>query len=74
MINVVNEQARFFNMYKAVFINIDSITISISVFVMKRLDHELLLKRSFQRAAHMSSININNESFDMILHSSNEKK
>ena len=41
---------------------------------MKRSDHEFLLKRSFQRAARMSFININNESLEMILHSLNEKK
>ena len=74
MINVINERARFFNVCEAVLINIDSITILISVFVVKRSDHELLLKRFFQRAARMSSININNESLEMILHSLNEKK
>ena len=74
IINVTDERARFFDMCEAVFISIDSITISISVFVVKRSDHELFLKRSFQRAACMSFININNESFKIILHSSNEKK
>ena len=74
MINVTDEWARFFDVCEAVFISIDSITISISVFVMKRSDHELLLKRPFQRAAHMSSINMNDESLEMILHSLNEKK
>ena len=48
--------------------------ISISVFVVKPSDHELLLKRSFQRAAYMNSINMNNESFEIILHSLNEEK
>ena len=51
MIDVINERARFFNMCKIVFISIENIMISISVFVVKRLDHELLLKRFFQRAA-----------------------
>ena len=74
MINVINERARFFDVCETVFISIDSITISISVFVVKRSDHELLLKRSFQRAARMSSINMNDESLEMILHSLNEKK
>ena len=67
IINVTDERARFFNVCEAVFINIDSIMISISAFVMKRSDYEFLLKKFFQRAAHMSSININNESFEMIL-------
>ena len=74
IINVINERARFFNVCEIIFISIDSITISISVFVMKCSDHKLLLKRFFQRAAHMSFINMNNESFKMILHSLNEKK
>ena len=74
MINVINERARFFDVCETVFISIDSITISISVFVVKRSDHELFLKRSFQRAACISSINMNNESFEMILHFLNEKK
>ena len=66
MINVINERARFFDVCETVFISIDSITISISVFVVKRSDHELFLKRLFQRAARMSSININDKSFEMI--------
>ena len=74
IINVINERACFFNVCETVSINIDSITISISVFVVKRPDHELLLKRLFQRVARISSINMNNESFEMILHSLNEKK
>ena len=74
MINVIKERARFFNVCETVFISIDSIIISVAVFVMKRSDHELLLERSFQRAARMSFININDESFKMILYSLNEKK
>ena len=74
MINVTDERARFFDVYEAVFINIDSITISISVSVVKRSDHELLLRKLFQRAARMSSINMNNEFFEMVLHSLNGKK
>ena len=71
---MIDERARFFNVYETILINIDSITISISVFVVKRSDHELFLKRLFQRAARMSSININNESFEIILYSLNEEK
>ena len=74
MINVINERARFFDVCETVSINIDNITISISVFVVKRSNHELFLKRSFQRAVHINSINMNDESFEMILHSLNEKK
>ena len=74
MINVINERARFFNVCETVFIRIDSITISISVFVVKRLNHKLFLKRLFQCAARMNSININHEFLKIILHSLNEKK
>ena len=74
IINIIDERARFFNVCEAVFINIDNITILISVFVVKRSDHKLFLKRLFQRAVHKSFINMKNESFKMILHSLNEKK
>ena len=47
MINVINERARFFDVCETVFIDIDSITISIFVFVVKRSDYEFLLKRLF---------------------------
>ena len=74
MINVINKRARFFNVCDTVFKNIDIIIISISVFVVRRLNYELLLKRFFQRAARMNSININNKLFEMILSSLKEKK
>ena len=74
MINIIDKRARFFDVCETVSINIDIITISISVFVMKRSDHELLLKKFFQRAARMSFTNINNKSFEIILHFLNKKK
>ena len=67
MIDVIDERARFFDVCEAVSISIGSITISIPVFVMKRSDHELLLRRLFQRAVRMNSINMNDKSFEMIL-------
>ena len=74
MININNERAYFFDICKVILISIDSITISILIFVMKRLDYELLLKKFFQRAARISFININDKLFKMILYSLNEKK
>ena len=74
IINITDERARFFDVYETVFISIDIITISISVFVVKRSNHELILKRLFQRAAHISSINMNDESFEIVLHSLNKEK
>ena len=47
MINVIDKQARFFDVCKTIFINIENIIISISVFVVKRSDHELFLKSLF---------------------------
>ena len=74
IINVIDKRARCFDVCETVLINIDSITISISVFVVKCSDHELLLKKLFQRAARINFININVESFEMILHFLNKKK
>ena len=74
MIDVTDERVRFFDVCEVVSISINSITISISVFVMKRSNHELLLKRPFQCALRMNSINMNDESFEIILYSLNEKK
>ena len=74
MINIINKRVRFFNVYEAVFINTDSIIISISIFVIKRSDYELFLKRFFQRAICMNPINMNNELFEIILHFFNGKK
>ena len=74
MINVIDERARFFDVCETDFISINSITILISVFVIKRLNHELLLKRFFQRTSRMNFINMNDESFEMILHFLNEEK
>ena len=45
MINITDEQICFFNVYEAVFINIESIIILICVFVVKRSDHDLLFER-----------------------------
>ena len=74
MINVINERTRFFNVCETVFISIDSIIISISVFVVKRSDYEFFSKSFFQRAAYMSFINMNDKSLKTILHFLNEKK
>ena len=74
MINVINERVHFFDVYKTVFISIDRITISIPVFVIKCSNHELFLKRFFQRVIYLSFINMNNESLKTILHSLNKKK
>ena len=74
MINVIDERARFFDVCEAVLISIDNIMISISVFVVERSDHELLLKKSFQRVAYINSINMNDKSREMILYSLNEEE
>ena len=74
IINVIDERARFFDVCETVSVSIDHIIISIFIFVVKCSDHELLLKRFFQNAARMNSINIHDKSFEIILHSSNEKK
>ena len=74
IINATDEQVCFFNICEAVFINIESIIVSISVFVVKRSDHEFFLKRFFQRVARINFININNKFFKIILHFLNDEK
>ena len=66
IINIIDERVRFIDVCKTVFINIDSITISTSVFVVKRSDYELFLKEFVQRTARINFINIKNKSFKMI--------
>ena len=74
IINAIDERVRFFNVCKVVLINIENIIISVSVFVVKRSDHEFLFKRFFQRAARMSFINMNNEFLKIMLHFLNNEK
>ena len=40
MMNFINERARFFDVYKLIFINIKNIIIPIFIFVIKRLNHD----------------------------------
>ena len=72
--NFINEHAHFFNVCELMFINIKSIIISISIFMIKRSNHKFSLKRSFQRIARMNVVNINDNSLKMILYSLNNKK
>ena len=74
MMNFIDERARFFDICKSIFINIENIIISIFIFVIERFDHDLFLDRFFQRIVHMNVVNINNDSLKMILHSLNDKK
>ena len=74
MINVIDERARFFDVYEAISINIKSVIVSISVFIVKRSNYKLFFKRFFQRAARINFVNINDEFFKMMLHSLNEEK
>ena len=70
----INERARFFDVYKSIFINIKNIIISIFIFVIKCLNHDLFLDRFFQRIARINVINMNDNSLKMILHSLNDEK
>ena len=74
IINAINKLICFFNVCEVVFINIESIIISISIFGIKRFDHEFLFKRFFQRAVYMNFININDEFLKIILHFLNDEK
>ena len=72
--NVINERTYFFEIWETISINIENIIVLISVFIVKRLNHELSFKRFFQRVARMNFVNIINKFFEIILYSLNEKK
>ena len=74
IINFIDERARFFNVYKSIFVNIKNIIISIFIFVIKCSDHDFLLDRFFQRIVYMNVININDNLLKMMLHSLNDEK
>ena len=74
MMNFMNKRTRFFIVYELIFVKIKNIIISISIFVIKRLNHDFFLNRFFQRIIHMNAININDDLLKMILHSLNDEK
>ena len=74
MMNFTDERARFFDICESRLISIESIIILISIFVIKRSNHELLLNRFFQRIVCISVVNMNDNSLKMMLHSLNDEK
>ena len=47
IINFINKRARFFNVYKSIFVNIKNIIISIFIFVIECFDYDFFLNRFF---------------------------
>ena len=74
MMNFINKHARFFNICKSIFINIENIIISIFIFVIERLNHDFFLDRFFQRIVHINIVNMNDNLLKMMLHSLNDEK
>ena len=74
MMSFINERACFFDVCESIFVNIENIIISIFIFVIKRLNHDLFFNHFFQRIARMNVVNINNDLLKMILHSLNDEK
>ena len=74
IINFINERAHFFNVYKSIFVNIENIIISIFIFVIERLNHDLFFNHFFQRIIHINVVNINNDLLKIILHLLNDEK
>ena len=72
--NFIDERARFFDVYKSIFVNIENIIISTFIFVIERSDHDFFLDHFFQRITRMNVINMNDKSLKMILHSLNDEK
>ena len=74
IISFTDKRARFFDVYKSIFINIESIIISIFIFVIERLNYKLFLNRFFQRITCMNVVNMNDDSLKMMLHLLNDEK
>ena len=74
MINFINERARFFDVYESIFVNIENIIISISIFVIERSNHDFFFDRFFQCIVRMNAINMNDDSLKIILYSLNDEK
>ena len=74
IINFTDERVRFFDVCKSIFINIENIIISISIFVIERSNHELFLNRFFQRITRINVVNINDDSLKRMLHLLNDEK
>ena len=74
MLNFINERARFFNVYKSIFVIIENIIILIFIFMIERSDHDFFFNRFFQRIICMNVINMNNDLLKMILYSLNDEK
>ena len=75
IMNFINKRVCFLDIYESIFINIESIIISIFIFVIKRSNYEFLLDRFFQRIIRMNIVNMNNDSLKIMLRSlDNEKR
>ena len=74
MMNFINERARFFDVCKSIFVNIENIIIFAFIFVIECSDHDLFFDRFFQRIVCMNVVNMNNDSLKMILYSLNDEK
>ena len=74
MMNFTDERARFFDICESMFINIESIIISIFIFMIEQSNHELFLDRFFQRTARINTVNMNDDLLKMMLHFLNDEK
>ena len=72
--NFINERVCFFDVCESMLISIESIIISIFIFVIKRSNYKLLFNRFFQRIVRMNVVNMNNNLLKIMLHSLNDKK
>ena len=72
--NFIDERARFFDVCESIFVNIESIIISIFIFVVERSNHDFFLDCLFQRIVRMSVVNMNDDLLKMMLHSLNDEK
>ena len=74
IINFIDKRARFFNVCKSIFVNIENIIISIFIFMIECSDYDFFLNRFFQRNICMNVVNMNDDLLKIILHLLNDEK
>ena len=74
IMNFIDERARFFDVYKSIFVSIENIIILTFIFVIEHSDHDLFFDHFFQRIVRMNVVNMNDNLLKMILHLLNDEK
>jgi hypothetical protein len=68
MIIVIDDCAKFVNICDDLKVRLKNAHIIISIFVIEKSDHDLILRKFFERATRMSSVNMNDELLKLMIH------